>query len=201
MSIAQINFTINQDFSKLVSIYDDINSRWIDNKLPKETNLILYSNLINNDYQIDLGPLGSLHVLDGLTDNKKTASFLFGKIIETNLSCYKKLKNDFKELDMGAVGLFRTIGNINTHVDINYQTLKSEKMCKLNYVFKECHCDAIFFVGNDSANLTAGTAWLADVTKLHGLRTNGLVYLLQLEFNNPYDQVLDWFQRTPNLSY
>jgi hypothetical protein len=205
MSLIQINFTIDQDWSKLLSIYDDINSRWVNDKLSVEKKAGLYSESTDIDYQIDLGVIGSLHVLTSLTKNKKTSSFLHGKVVETNLSCYKKIKDDLKDFDIDAICLFRTIENINPHVDMSKHTVEHHQylkgLCKIIYVIKGTDPNARFFVDGIPVSFITGTTILADVTKTHALETNGVIYLLQIIFNEPYDRILKWVNQNPNLSY
>lgn len=199
-NITRVDLKIDQDWSKVIDIYDHITHLWKEDKLHNKTYL---ENL--NTYQYDLGVLGSLTLLDNISDkNNKTTSFLHGKIVESNLPWIKKLKSDLQELNVSAICLIKTEEDVLPHNDRNDNPETPTVICKLNYIIKDSN--AIIYVDNngiaDSSPAVKDSALLMNVAQHHWVKSNhSPLYTLQICFYKPYNEVLDWFRTHPALYY
>jgi len=93
--ITQVDLKIDQDWSKVINIYDHITRAWKKGSLHNQ----IYLEELKT-YQFDLGALGALTTLDNISVEPNTVSFLHGKIIDSTLSWIEKLKIDLQELIM-----------------------------------------------------------------------------------------------------
>ena len=192
-NIVQVNFKVQHDWSKLITIYKNIIDHWTNNKLHNQ----VYLKEINT-YQYDLGVFGSLTVLDDITPQKKkgSASFLHGRIVESNLPWIQQLQNDLSPINLSSVCIFNSNQNITSHTDKSQIVDKQNEICKLNLFMTDS--DSQLHVENDGQveSITAVTnqAWLLNVVNPHWATIPQDLFLFQLSFNKPFDQVVEWFK-------
>ena len=194
----QLDITINQDWSKIISIYKDVVYLQENDKLPPSTYLEEIAS-----YHHDLGDLGSLTILDEVTVEKKKASFLHGKIFENHLPWANKLREDFAELNLNAFCLFYSNQDILKHTDRSGIAESPTDICKINFFLQDS--DSTVYVEKDgiieSIPAVANTGWLMNVVNSHWTTSNDDLFMLQICFYKPYDEVLKWFAAHPGLSY
>jgi hypothetical protein len=198
-NISQLDLKINQDWSEVISIYDNVVKMWQENKLH---NKIYLKNI--NTYQYDLGALGALTILDQISGDATTTSFIHGAIIESKLPCIKQLKSDLEELNISSICLVRADNDVLRHRDVNDDLSTPTRICKLNYIINDSK--SVIYVANNGAtnsrSVTKDTALLMNVAEDHWTESNGSqLYMLQICFYKPYSEVLAWFQTNTNLQY
>ena len=198
-NITQIDLKIDQDWSKIINIYNNIINLW---KTDSLHNQIYLDGL--NTYQFDLGVLGSLTTLDNISVEPKTVSFLHGNIVESNLPWIEKLKSDLQELNISAICISKSDNDVLSHVDHSNNSMAPTDICKLNYVMN--NSNSVVCVANnngeDSIPALKDTALLMDVSYHHrAISNNNPLYLFQICFYKPYCEVVEWFQSHPNLLY
>jgi hypothetical protein len=192
-NIVQVNFKVQHDWSKLITIYKKIIDHWTNNKLHNQ----VYLKEINT-YQYDLGSLGALTVLDDITPQKKkgSASFLHGSIVETNLPWIQQLQNDLSPINLSSVCVFNSNQNITSHTDRSRIIGKQNEICKLNLFMADS--DSQLHIENngqvESVTAVANQAWLLNVVNPHWATIPQDLFLFQLSFNKPFDQVIEWFK-------
>jgi hypothetical protein len=197
-AVARIDFTITQDWSKLIQAYENIKQKWQSGGLKNKKWIKEY-----NTEQFDFGAYGSLVSLDSISDTPYSAAMLNGIIVVSLLPWAKQLQKDLEELDITAMTFFETQGPINPHKDGVIKDSDYEGHCRLNYIITDC--DAVTYVDNDgeieSYPSKAGTAWLLNTQKQHWVDNQGTRHLFQVAFNKPFDKVLAWFNSRPALHY
>lgn len=197
-NLVQVNLSISQDWSTLTSVYKKILELWRNDKLP---NLVQLTDIGACHY--DLGDLGSLTVLDMISAEKKKASFLHGKIVENKLSWLPKLKQDMSELNLESVCLFYSNQDILKHEDQSGVIQSRNDICKINFFIE--NSNSRFFIEDqgvvESVPAVANTAWLCNVVNTHWATIPDELFLFQLCFYNPFDQVLEWLNAHPELNY
>jgi hypothetical protein len=198
----KIDIKIDQDWTKVMSIYDSIEAKWI-NKEFTVRKTTAKNDVYSIDAEIiDLGQLGFLTPVGHIGESGRYSSFLHGKVFESKLPWIKQFRQDVAELNLHDVMMFKTNGDITRHVDANHETGSSTKNCKLNIVLKDS--DATVYVSNgvvtEQHDARANDAWLLDVINPHWVDTTEL-YLLQFWFYSDYNTVLEWFNRHPGLEY
>jgi len=201
--LTKIDLTIDQDWSQVMSIHDSIEAKWKNNQLANTLKTSAKSDVYTVDIEIvNLGPLGFLSPIQHLVKPGHYSSLLFGKIFESKLPWIKQLRQDVAELNLHEVILFKTNGNIATHVDANFTPGFAKQTTKINIVLK--NSDAIVYVTDgvvtETHDAQAGDAWLLDVANSHWVDTTEL-YMLQLWFYSDYRTVLEWFNSRPGLTY
>ena len=197
-AILQVDLVISHDWSKTVSLYNLIYKKWIQDELPGKKWVEEY-----HTYQFDFSSYGSLVSLDSITDKEKTAGMLNGPIVESTLPWIKNLKKDLSSLNLVAVAFYETQGSIHRHKDGLLSDQKDKGHCRLNYIVTDC--EAVTYVDSDGVidhyPSIANTAWLLNTQKEHWVENQTKRHLFQLTFNQPYEEVREWFQQRGPLRY
>ena len=207
-TIAKIDITINQDWSKVISIHNDIKKRWQDgklNKFKKEISMVdsAYTSAYADAEMVryDFGNSGSFLPQQGNSEVEPMVSSLSGPIFTSQLSWISKLKEDFKELEP-SFSLQETNGCFDRHKDGEVKDSK-KKHCKLNWVIEDGTGNT--YSEDDDGSITSYPnlkgGYLLDTTKFHWVECADTRYVFTISFHEPFDKVLSWLNDHPNLVY
>jgi hypothetical protein len=139
--------------------------------------------------------------MNELTEHSNVGGSISGPILESMLPWTKQLRKEMSEIDLSAIMFLECNQDMIPHAD--GKPLGVSHHCRINYMINDC--DSVTYVDNngtiESYPTVAGTAWLLDVSKLHWVKNNQKRHAFQLTFYKPFDEVLNWFNCHPNLSY
>jgi hypothetical protein len=206
MSIAthQIDLKFNQDWSKVINLYNKISKKWDNHELTTSFHSATEDWVKENDGGVELfrvGNAGYFLPMDELTKNSSVGGSISGPILELLLPWTKQLRKDMEEIDLSSIMFLECNQDMIPHVD--GKPLGVSHHCRINYMINDC--DSVTCVDNngtiESYPTVAGTAWLLDVSKLHWVNNNQTRHTFQLTFHRPFDEILNWFNSRPNLSY
>lgn len=194
MSCIQVNLKINQDWSELIKRYEVTRRFCI--KHP-ETGKWRDALVMNRH---DFGHNGSYAFFNSITKNPGTAGCLSGSIVESMLPWAAKLREDLKGLTIDSIAFQGNREGLHPHTDLKDEVLTGH--CKLNYMINDQ--DYTTFVDSGTGIMShptkKDTAWLLDTTKYHWVNGQGMRYIFQLTFKDPFDKVQEYLEQR-NLSY
>lgn len=197
MLASKISITFKHDWSNLIKKYDYLKTLLNNSPKAKSKWVDAYK-----AERFDFGESGSYVSFDTNTLIPGTASSLNGKIVENMIPWIDQLKNDLSELKLANIGFQGNYGSIERHND-NKDESGMEGHCKLNYIID--NSNTISYAERDgiveSYPSEKDTGWLLDTTTVHWVEGEGQRYLFQLTFDQPFSEVLEWFEKHPNLVY
>ena len=193
---AKIDITINQDWSKIISIHSDIKKRWQEEKLPEKYG----SDNLDNSIRYEFGTSGAFVPYQGGQEGEPMVSSLMGEIFTAKLNWIPTLQEDMKELNP-QFSFQETNGSFSRHKD--GEEKGSHFHCKLNWVINDYVGRT--YVENDDGTINSYPSlkggYLLDTTKFHWVECNDTRYCMQFVFHKSFKEVFEWFNDHPNLVY
>jgi hypothetical protein len=196
-AVAKLDVKFNQDWSKIIDLYNNVNARWQADNMP-EGHWV-------EDYQAtryDFGSACAFIPLDAITEERKVAGALVGKLFDSMLPWADDFKRDLGQFNL-SLNFYESIRGLKPHIDGHSPEIMEKGHCRMNYILYDCN--AMTYVDNDgvieSYPSIGGNAYLLDTTKLHWVVNNEKRYAFQCVFFHPFEEVAEWFDSHPGLIY
>ena len=195
-AIRPVDLTISQDWSKLITLFDSLRTRWQNDQL--ENGVYVEE---SGDYHYRFGNTGCFTTLNCVTKNAMNSALLSGAIVDSQLPWIRKLQQDFAPLTIANVDISGMTGSFDPHVDRrpNY----NGPQCRINYMLNETSA-VTYAQGLDGVESYPGhvyTAWLLDTEKTHWVDNSESRYIFQINFEESYNTVSQWLDQHPGLVY